>query len=91
MRYTHDDIPRPFRVACGRWLVPGVGILLCILLLSRTHKGTAIRFGVWMGICQIVYFAYSYWFSKVRLQNNAQLLTNDDELPSEPETTENKL
>jgi len=69
MRYTHDDMPRSFRVPLGPWLIPLVGILLCILLLISTTKGTAIRFGIWMGIGHIVYFSYGFWHSKARLQN----------------------
>jgi amino acid transporter len=68
MRYTHEDIPRSFRVPFGPWLVPIVGILLCILLLINTSGGTAIRFGIWMAIGHIIYFSYGFWHSKARLQ-----------------------
>jgi amino acid transporter len=68
MRYTHEDMPRSFRVPFGPWLIPVLGILLCILLLISTTKGTAIRFGIWMGVGHIFYFSYGFWHFKVRLQ-----------------------
>ncbi len=64
MRYTHEDIPRSFRVPFGPWLVPIVGILLCILLLINTSEGTAIRFSIWIAVGHIVYFSYGFWHSK---------------------------
>ncbi len=68
MRYTHEDIPRSFRVPFGPWLVPILGILLCILLLINTSTGTGIRFGIWMAVGHIVYFSYGFWHSKGRLE-----------------------
>jgi amino acid transporter len=73
MRYTHDDIPRNFQVPFGAWLIPSVGILLCILLLINTTEGTAIRFGIWIGVGHIVYFSYSFWNSKGHLQQKQYL------------------
>jgi amino acid transporter len=64
MYFTHEDIPRSFRVPFGPWLVPIVGILLCILLLINTTGGTAIRFAIWMAIGHIIYFSYGFWHSK---------------------------
>jgi len=80
MHYTHDDMPRSFRVPLGPWLIPLVGILLCILLLTGTTKGTAIRFGIWMGIGHIVYFSYGFWHSKARLQKRQRSFISITEL-----------
>ncbi len=80
MRYTHEDIPRSFQVPLGPWLIPFVGILLCILLLIGTTKGTAIRFGIWMGIGHIVYFSYGFWHSKARLHKRQNSFISMTEL-----------
>jgi len=64
MRRTHADVPRPFQVPCGSWLLPTVGSILCILLLKGISSVTAYRFLVWTGIGQIIYFCYGYWHSK---------------------------
>ena len=66
MNSTHHDIPRNFKLPFGTWLIPTMGILLCILLLINTSKGTAIRFGIWMALGHIVYFSYGFWHSKSR-------------------------
>jgi amino acid transporter len=75
MHYTHDDIPRSFRVPFGPWLIPIVGILLCILLLINTTREIAVRFGVLMGIGQIVYFGYGFLHSKARLRRRRESCT----------------
>ncbi len=80
MRYTHDDMPRSFRVPLGPWLIPLAGILLCILLLIGTTKGTAIRFGICMGIGHIVYFSYGFWHSKARLHKRQNSFISMTEL-----------
>jgi APA family basic amino acid/polyamine antiporter len=66
MYFTHEDMPRSFRVPFGPWLVPILGILLCILLLINTTGGTAIRFVIWLAIGHIIYFSYGFWHSKAR-------------------------
>jgi hypothetical protein len=67
MSYTHrDNVQRTFRVPFGPWLIPTVGGLLCIVMMAGTSTGTGIRFLVWTGIGQIVYFAYGYRHSKKR-------------------------
>ncbi len=80
MRYTHEDMPRSFRVPFGPWLIPVVGILLCILLLISTTKGTAIRFGIWMAVGHIFYFSYGFWQSKGRLWNRQQSCASNTQL-----------
>jgi amino acid transporter len=103
MYYTHGDMPRSFRVPFGPWLIPIVGILLCILLLIGTTKGTAVRFAIWMAVGQIVYFSYGFRHSKARLQrrqnscasgtqlvpNAVFYITDTSETDVESELTEN--
>jgi amino acid transporter len=79
MRFTHGDMPRSFRVPFGPWLIPVIGCLLCILLLINTTKGTAIRFGIWMAVGQIVYFSYAFRHSRARLQERRDSLTDNSE------------
>ncbi|CAF1458652.1 unnamed protein product, partial [Rotaria sordida] len=66
MRYTHGDIQRIFQVPFGSWLIPIIGSLLCILLMSGITKPTAVRFLVWTALGQIIYFSYGFWHSKRR-------------------------
>jgi amino acid transporter len=89
MRYTHGDIPRPFRVPFGAWLIPISGILLCILLLINTTGGTGIRFGAWMAIGHIIYFSYSFWHSKGHLdrRQGSFASVNVSVLPETPITS----
>ena len=73
MRYRHGDMARSYKVPFGPWLIPIVGILLCILLLINTTKGTAVRFVIWMVVGHIFYFCYGFRHSKARLQNGQDL------------------
>ena len=84
MRYTHSRVTRPFTVPFGPWVIPVIGSLLCILLLINTTKGTAIRYAIWMGIGQIVYFGYSYRHSKVGRQMRSGSLGSVAELVPGP-------
>lgn len=81
MRYTHKQAPRDFKGTFNRapWLLPGVGALLCILLLVPISDGTGIRFGIWMGIGNVFYFCYGFWRSaarKNRLSKNSSSTVN---------------
>ncbi|CAF3422335.1 unnamed protein product [Rotaria socialis] len=66
MRFTHKDMPRGFEVPCGRWLIPTIGSLLCMLLMKGVSRATAFRFLAWTILGQIFYFSYGYWHSKRR-------------------------
>jgi hypothetical protein len=80
MRYTHVDMQRPFEVPFGRWLIPTVGALLCILLMKGISKDTGYRYLVWTGIGQVIYFSYGYWYSKRRQRKRAESLNSAVEL-----------
>nr|ACI90398.1 cationic amino acid transporter-like protein [Philodina roseola] len=84
MRYTHRGVKRSFSVPLGPWVIPVVGGLLCILLLVNTTKGTAIRYAIWMGIGQIVYFGYSYRHSTVGRQMRSGSMASIAELVQRP-------
>lgn len=57
-----------------------IGILLCILLLTNTTKGTGIRFGIWIGIGHIVYFAYGFRHSQQRLRKKEEMYASGSDL-----------
>ncbi len=85
MRRTHPDVPRPFQVPCGSWLLPTLGSLLCILLMAGVTKATGIRFLVLTGIGQIIYFSYGFRHSKRRKQERdreSSLKSTQDLLPT---------
>jgi APA family basic amino acid/polyamine antiporter len=58
LRYTHPDLPRPFRTPWSP-LVPLVGAASCLYLMLRLPPVTWIRFGAWLLLGLIIYFAYS--------------------------------
>ncbi|GAA3696195.1 amino acid permease [Arthrobacter ginkgonis] len=56
-RYTRPDAPRTFRLP---WMpfVPIFGVLSSLFLILQLHWETWVRFGVWLVIGLIIYFAY---------------------------------
>ncbi len=57
MRYTHPEIPRPFKTPFSP-LIPVLGIISCAYLIINLPLITIIRFIVWMAAGMIVYFVY---------------------------------
>jgi amino acid transporter len=91
MRFTHADMPRTFRVPFGPWLLPTVGSLFCIVLLTRISEATRYRFLVWTVIGQIFYFSYGFWHSKRRpptrknsVKSTSELLSTVEGIMMEP-------
>jgi hypothetical protein len=98
MRFTHKDMPRTFRVPLGPWLLPTVGSLFCILLLTRISEATRYRFFVWTVIGQIFYFSYGFWHSKRRplaqdrsVQNTVEPLTIGESAMMQSMSTESEI
>ncbi|GAA3236365.1 amino acid permease [Nonomuraea helvata] len=58
LRYRQPDLPRSFRMP-GMPVVPGLGALFSIWLITFLNPVTWLRFAVWFVIGLIVYFAYS--------------------------------
>ena len=58
LRYTRPDMPRPFKTPFSP-LVPLLGMLLCIYLMSSLPHVTWISFIIWSGIGLVIYFGYS--------------------------------
>jgi APA family basic amino acid/polyamine antiporter len=65
LRYTHPDLPRPFRTPLVPY-VPALGILSCLYLMSGLPRDTWIRLFVWMAIGLLIYFTYGIRKSKQR-------------------------
>jgi APA family basic amino acid/polyamine antiporter len=58
LRYTHPDLPRPFRTPFSP-LIPLLGAACCLYLAAQLPVVTWLRFGLWLGLGLIVYFGYS--------------------------------
>ncbi|MGN9781543.1 amino acid permease [Nonomuraea sp. ZG12] len=58
LRYRQPDVPRQFRLP-GMPVVPGIGVIFSLWLISFLSPNTWFRFGVWFLLGLIVYFAYS--------------------------------
>jgi APA family basic amino acid/polyamine antiporter len=57
MRYTNPTAPRPFRCPLVP-IVPGLGVLACLLLMLSLPAHNWYRLFVWMAIGLVVYFSY---------------------------------
>ncbi|HEY1186017.1 MAG TPA: amino acid permease [Gemmata sp.] len=57
MRYTNPDAPRPFRVPLVPF-VPGLGIVLCVLLMLSLPAHNWYRLIAWMALGLTIYFGY---------------------------------
>lgn len=58
LRYTRPDLKRPFRTPFGP-VTPLLGIVFCVYLMLSLPPVTWVRFGVWLALGLVIYFAYS--------------------------------
>jgi APA family basic amino acid/polyamine antiporter len=58
LRYRSPDLPRSFRCP-GMPVVPLIGVVFSIWLISSLRPDTWLRFVIWFLIGLVVYFAYS--------------------------------
>ncbi len=58
LRYTHPDLPRPFRTPWSP-LIPLLGAAACLYLAMQLPLITWLRFGLWLALGLVIYFAYS--------------------------------
>jgi APA family basic amino acid/polyamine antiporter len=65
LRRTRPDLERGFRVPLVP-LFPIIGALLAIFLMKYLERDTWIRFGVWLLIGIVIYFAYGIRHSRLR-------------------------
>ncbi len=64
LRYRRPELPRSFRCP-GVPVVPGIGVVASIWLITYLAWQTWVRFAVWFVIGLVVYFAYSYKHSEL--------------------------
>jgi basic amino acid/polyamine antiporter, APA family len=65
LRYTDPSRPRPFKVPFVHF-VGIVGALLCVFVMKGLPGLTWVRFGVWLLIGLVLYFAYGFKNSTLR-------------------------
>ena len=65
LRRTRPDLERGFRVP---WVpvVPIIGALLAIYLMTRLEGATWWRFAIWMALGLLIYAFYGYRHSRLR-------------------------
>ncbi|RII20271.1 putative amino acid permease YhdG [Streptomyces sp. YIM 130001] len=59
LRYRQPDLPRSFKCP-GMPVVPAIGVVFSLWLITFLQWQTWARFAVWFAIGLIIYFAYSY-------------------------------
>ncbi|MBB5078391.1 amino acid permease [Nonomuraea endophytica] len=59
LRYRQPDLPRTFRTP-GMPVVPAIGVVFSVWLITFLSPATWLRFAVWFLIGLIIYVAYSY-------------------------------
>jgi basic amino acid/polyamine antiporter, APA family len=65
LRRTMPDMERPFRTPLVP-LFPLIGTGLCIWLMTKLQAATWWRFGIWLALGLVIYFAYSRRHSRVQ-------------------------
>lgn len=65
LRVKDPDRPRPFRVP-ALWLVAPAGAAACFYVMLGLPRTAWERFGIWLILGAVLYFAYGYRHSKLR-------------------------
>jgi APA family basic amino acid/polyamine antiporter len=65
LRRTRPDMPRPYKVPWSP-VLPILGILFAVYLMSDLPWTTWVRFVVWLALGLIIYAAYGYKHSRLR-------------------------
>ena len=71
LRYTQPDRPRPFRLPWSP-VVPGLGAILCLLLMLSLPSANWYRLLVWLAIGVAIYFIYGKPHAKYIRELRAQ-------------------
>lgn len=66
LRYKDPDRERSFKIPGGRWLVPMLGAVSCLILASQLPHRSWWRFCIWLAIGMVFYFSYGYRHSRLR-------------------------
>ncbi|MEA2228087.1 MAG: basic amino acid/polyamine antiporter, family [Solirubrobacteraceae bacterium] len=72
LRRTAPDLERGFRVPFVPWF-PLIGTALCIYLMSRLEAVTWLRFGGWLLVGLVIYFAYGRTHSRLQRGKGADV------------------
>jgi APA family basic amino acid/polyamine antiporter len=65
LRAKDPDRPRPFRVPLSPF-TPIAAIVACVFLMVQLPVVTWVRFGAWLAVGAVIYFAYGYRHSRLR-------------------------
>lgn len=66
LRYREPVRARPFRVPCGRWLLPVAGVISCLVLVVYLPAPSWWRFVAWLVCGLLVYGGYGFRRSRLR-------------------------
>lgn len=69
MRRTNPEVPRPFKTPLVP-LVPVLGALICLLMITGLGLDNWLRLAVWLAIGLVIYFGYGKKHSKVQKGND---------------------
>jgi APA family basic amino acid/polyamine antiporter len=75
LRYKEPQRPRAFRVPLGPWLLPLLGAVSCLFLMTRLPATSWWRFVGWLLLGMAVYFSYGYSRSLVGREMGRPLRT----------------
>jgi APA family basic amino acid/polyamine antiporter len=67
LRRTRPDMPRPYRVPWSP-VLPVIGILFAVYLMSDLPLSTWIRFVAWLALGVLIYALYGYKHSRLRTE-----------------------
>ena len=70
LRRTRPDLPRAFRTPLVP-VVPILSALTCLFVMLNLPVETWLRFGVWMALGAVLYFAYGYRHSRLGRRERA--------------------
>jgi APA family basic amino acid/polyamine antiporter len=65
LRFTHPDLPRPFRCPGGK-AVAGAGALVSLGLMLTMPAGSWWRLGLWLMVGIAIYFCHTYYSGRLR-------------------------
>jgi APA family basic amino acid/polyamine antiporter len=67
LRRSRPDLPRSFRTPLVPWL-PALSVMASLWLMLNLPTETWVRFGLWMVLGFVIYFAYGHGHSRMRRQ-----------------------
>jgi APA family basic amino acid/polyamine antiporter len=72
LRFRDPARPRPFRVPFGPVLVPGLGVLSCLVLIAYLPPSSWGRFVAWLAVGLCIYGLYGVRHSRLRADADTQ-------------------